>query len=141
MVSSLSSLRCTLADFRPVNTRCIYFDVDGKKENNLTLGPVLDMINHVAGRTTKPSPRISSLTFSSPSAASSDPRLKDGDELSFSYGPHEDAMLLTEYGFVVGRENVYQSVEIDRFIDGLFDAQGREGEIKKGVLTDEGYWG
>lgn len=50
-------------------------------------------------------------------------------------------MLLTEYGFVIGKENVYQDVEVDRFIEGLFDAQGREGEIKKGVLTDEGYWG
>jgi hypothetical protein len=99
------------------------------------------MINHVAGRTTKPSPRISSLTFSSPTTASTDPPLKDGDELSFSYGPHQDAMLLTEYGFVIGKENVYQDVEVDRFIEGLFDAQGREGEIKKGVLTDEGYWG
>lgn len=125
----------------PVNTRCIYFDIDGKKENNLTLCPVVDMINHVAGRTTKPSPRINSLTFSSPSAASADPILKDGDELSFSYGPHQDAMLLTEYGFVIGRDNVYQDVEVDRFVEGLFDAQGREGEIKKGVLLDEGYWG
>ncbi|GAA5848145.1 hypothetical protein JCM8547_004421 [Rhodosporidiobolus lusitaniae] len=124
-----------------VNTRCVYFDIDGKKENNLTLAPVIDMINHRPGRQTKPSPRISSLTFSSPSASSSDPPLKDGDELAFSYGPHEDAMLLAEYGFVVGRDNDYNAVEVDRFIEGMFDAQGREGELKKGMLEDEGFWG
>ncbi|GAA5894675.1 hypothetical protein JCM6882_006655 [Rhodosporidiobolus microsporus] len=124
-----------------VNTRCIYFDIDGKSQNNITLCPVIDMINHVPGRTTKPSPTLSSLTFPSPASSSSDPSLRDGDELAFSYGPHEDAMLLTEYGFVVGRENDYNAVEIDRFVEGLFEAQGREGEIKMGVLKDEGYWG
>jgi hypothetical protein len=34
---------------------------DGKRENNLTLCPVIDMINHSPGRTTKPDPRLSSL--------------------------------------------------------------------------------
>ncbi|BGO89451.1 hypothetical protein NBRC10512_006638 [Rhodotorula toruloides] len=124
-----------------VNTRCIYFDLDGRKENNLTLCPVIDMINHVPGRTTKPSPRIASMTFSAPSTSSGDPPLRDGDELAFSYGAHEDAMLLTEYGFVIGAENDYNVVEVDKYIKGLFEAQGREGELKVGVLKDEGYWG
>ncbi|BGP29921.1 hypothetical protein JCM10296v2_001673 [Rhodotorula toruloides] len=124
-----------------VNTRCIYFELDGRKENNLTLCPVIDMINHVPGRTTKPSPRISSMTFSAPSTSSGDPPLRDGDELAFSYGAHEDAMLLTEYGFVIGAENDYNVVEVDNYVAGLFEAQGREGELKVGVLRDEGYWG
>ncbi|BGP13733.1 hypothetical protein JCM10213v2_001671 [Rhodosporidiobolus nylandii] len=122
---------------KSLNTRCIYFDIDGKAANNLTLCP----INHVPGRTTKPHPTISSLTFSAPPSSSADPPLKDGDELAFSYGPHGDDFLLAEYGFVAGRENVYNSVEVDRFIEGLFEAQGKEGEVKKGVLADEGYWG
>ncbi|GAA5978215.1 hypothetical protein JCM10908_004275 [Rhodotorula pacifica] len=124
-----------------VNTRCIYFDIDGKRENNLTLCPVIDMINHSPGRTTKPDPRLSSLTFCAPAANSPDPVLHDGDELSFQYGSHEDAFLLAEYGFVVGEENVYNAVEVDRFVEALFDAQGDEGVLKKGVLKDEGYWG
>ncbi|GAA5881291.1 hypothetical protein JCM3774_000957 [Rhodotorula dairenensis] len=124
-----------------VNTRCIYFDVDGKRENNLTLCPVIDMINHSPGRTTKPDPRVSSLTFCAPAPASPDPVLHDGDELAFQYGSHEDAFLLAEYGFVVGEENVYNAVEVDRFVEALFEAQGDEGELKKGVLKDEGYWG
>ncbi|GAA6004778.1 hypothetical protein JCM10207_001011 [Rhodosporidiobolus poonsookiae] len=124
-----------------VNTRCLYFEIDSKKEDNLTLAPVVDMINHIPGRTTKPSPRISTFTFSSPPSTSPDPPLKDGDELAFSYGPHEDTMLLTEYGFVIGRVNDYNAVEVDRFVEGLFEAQGREGELKMGVLKDEGYWG
>ncbi|KWU46592.1 hypothetical protein RHOSPDRAFT_32052 [Rhodotorula sp. JG-1b] len=124
-----------------VNTRCIYFDIDGKRENNLTLCPVIDMINHSPGRTTKPDPRLSSLTFCAPAANSSDPALRDGDELSFQYGSHEDAFLLAEYGFVVGEENLYNAVEVDRFVEALFEAQGDEGELKRGVLKDEGYWG
>ncbi|GAA5964674.1 hypothetical protein JCM8115_004708 [Rhodotorula mucilaginosa] len=124
-----------------VNTRCIYFDIDGKRENNLTLCPVIDMINHSPGRTTKPDPRLSSLTFCAPAANSPDPALHDGDELSFQYGSHEDAFLLAEYGFVVGEENLYNAVEVDRFVEALFEAQGDEGELKMGVLKDEGYWG
>lgn len=50
-------------------------------------------------------------------------------------------MLLTEYGFVIGAENDYNVVEVDKYIEGLFEAQGREGELKVGVLKDEGYWG
>ncbi|GAA5904742.1 hypothetical protein JCM5296_000751 [Sporobolomyces johnsonii] len=124
-----------------VNTRCIYFDLGGKNEDNLTLCPVIDMINHVPGRATKPSPRIMSLTFSSPSSSSNDPPLKNNDELAFSYGPHEDAMLLTEYGFVVGEANDYNAVEVDRFVEALFEAQGEEGALKRGILADESYWG
>ncbi|GAA5957692.1 hypothetical protein JCM21900_002007 [Sporobolomyces salmonicolor] len=124
-----------------VNTRCIYFDLGGKNEDNLTLCPVIDMINHVPGRATKPSPRIMSLTFSSPPSSAGDPPLKNNDELAFSYGPHEDAMLLTEYGFVVGEANEYNAVEVDRFVEALFDAQGEEGGLKRGILADESYWG
>ncbi|GAA5922262.1 hypothetical protein JCM3775_005676 [Rhodotorula graminis] len=128
--------------FLNVNTRCIWFNVDpGNKDNNLTLCPVIDMINHAPRRMTKPESLLSTLSFSSPTHSSSDPALRDGDELCFSYGPHEDAMLLAEYGFVVGRSNEHNAVEIDRFVEALFDAQGREGELKRQVLEDEGYWG
>lgn len=125
-----------------VNTRCIWFSVDSSKDNNLTLCPVIDMINHVPGRATKPHPELAALTFHAPTSSSGDPPLRDGDELAFSYGAHEDSMLCAEYGFVVGRDNEYNAVEIDRFVEALFDAQeGGEGEVKKGVLRDEGYWG
>ncbi|GAA5837675.1 hypothetical protein JCM9279_006832 [Rhodotorula babjevae] len=128
--------------FLNVNTRCIWFNVDpSSKDNNLTLCPVIDMINHAPRRTTKPEALLSTLAFSSPTHSSPDPPLADGDELCFSYGPHEDAMLLAEYGFVVGRTNEHNAVEIDRFVEALFDAQGREGELKRQVLEDEGYWG
>ncbi|GAA5896337.1 hypothetical protein JCM8208_001850 [Rhodotorula glutinis] len=128
--------------FLNVNTRCIWFNVDpSNKDNNLTLCPVIDMINHAPRRTTKPEALLSTLSFSSPSHSSRDPPLEDGAELCFSYGPHEDAMLLAEYGFVVGRTNEHNAVEIDRFVEALFDAQGREGELKRQVLEDDGYWG
>ncbi|GAA6063245.1 hypothetical protein JCM10212_000347 [Sporobolomyces blumeae] len=148
------------------NTRCIYLDVNShRKEDNLTLAPVIDMINHFPSLETKPTPTSSSklpgavrgssssssssspgtltgLTFSSPARSSSDPRLRRDAELGFSYGGHDDAMLLAEYGFVIGSgENPYNSVDVDRYVEALFDAQGEEGEWKKGVLNDEGYWG
>lgn len=50
-------------------------------------------------------------------------------------------MLLTEYGFVIGSENDYNVAEVDKYVEGMFEAQGREGELKVGVLKDEGYWG
>ncbi|GAA6047590.1 hypothetical protein JCM3770_001579 [Rhodotorula araucariae] len=120
-----------------VNTRCIWFNVEG----NLTLCPVIDMINHSSQRSTKPEARLSSLTFSAPSATSSDPPLCDGDELTFSYGPRGDPTLLAEYGFVVGEGNAHNAVEIDQIIEALFEAQGEEGALKREVLEEKNYWG
>ena len=83
-----------------------------------------------------------SLSFSSPAYGSPDPQLIDGAELGFSYGAHEDPMLLTEYGFTLGNsENPFNNVSIDREVEELFDLLGAEGELKKGLLKDEGYWG
>lgn len=83
-----------------------------------------------------------SLSFSSPAYGSPDPQLVDGAELGFSYGAHEDPMLLTEYGFVLGnQENPFNNVSIDEEIAEMFDSLGEEGTLKKGLLMDEGYWG
>ncbi|GAA5911052.1 protein-lysine N-methyltransferase [Sporobolomyces salmoneus] len=133
-----------------VNTRCIYFDLPSnstspshwsKKENSLTLAPVIDMINHAPALSTKPHPSPTALTFSSPSRSSSDKELQKGDELAFSYGGHDDSFLLSEYGFTVGDENPYNSLDCDKYIEGMFENQGLEGELKIGVLKDSGYWG
>lgn len=140
-----------------VNTRCIYFDLPStsdspshwsKKENSLTLAPVIDMINHAPSLATKPHPTPSALTFSAPSRSSPDRKVSKGDELAFSYGGHDDAFLLSEYGFIIGNAdadgsggNEYNSLSIDKYIDALFDSQGAEGETKIEILKETDYWG
>ncbi|GAA5951789.1 hypothetical protein JCM3765_003119 [Sporobolomyces pararoseus] len=140
-----------------VNTRCIYFDLPTtgtapahwtKKENSLTLAPVIDMINHFPSLATKPHPTQTALTFSSPSRSSPDKKVMKGDELAFSYGGHDDSFLLVEYGFVIGHGdeqgrggNEYNSLDVDKYIDALFENQGAEGEMKVGILKDSDYWG
>ncbi|KAK4058830.1 hypothetical protein OIO90_000276 [Microbotryomycetes sp. JL221] len=117
-----------------VNTRCVYFDLGLAKADNFTLAPIIDM--------TKPLKTLNNnLIFSSPDAHSHDPPLKHGDELSFSYGFHEDSMLLTEYGFTLGSSNPYNNLDVTSIVEQLFDEQGPEGHLKKGILQDQGYWG
>lgn len=49
-------------------------------------------------------------------------------------------MLLSEYGFVLP-DNPFNNVNIDREIQQLYLDLGDEGELKKGILEDQGYWG
>ncbi|KAK4053815.1 hypothetical protein OIV83_001471 [Microbotryomycetes sp. JL201] len=146
--------------WKNVNTRCVYFDLGLSKDDNFTLAPVIDMINHADRREasrdhlvlqsstadrrhkTKPLQSMSKgLEFSSPSTRSIDPPLRDGEELSFSYGAHEDAMLLTEYGFTLGAGNPFNNLDCTPVVEQLFNEQGEEGALKRGVLQDAGYWG
>ncbi|GAA5932960.1 protein-lysine N-methyltransferase [Sporobolomyces koalae] len=143
-----------------VNTRCIYFDLPttssspahySKKENSLTLAPVIDMINHAPSLSTKPHPTPTALTFSSPSRSSTDKKVFKGDELAFSYGGHDDSFLLSEYGFIIGNAgqdpteeskqgNEYNSLNVDKYVEALFENQKEEGQLKIGILRDVDYW-
>lgn len=89
----------------------------------------------------KPLQRQHSLSFSSPPLNCPDPPIKTNDELGFTYGAHEDPMLLAEYGFTLGGTNFYNHVSVDRELENLFENLEEEGKIKRGVLEDEGYWG
>lgn len=81
------------------------------------------------------------LTFSTPEKYSSDVIPQAGAELTFSYGPHENPMLMAEYGFVSNEENPYDSVSINSQVEALFAAQGRVGEMKESLLKEHSYWG
>lgn len=75
-----------------VNSRCIYFDVgdsSASSADNLTLGPIIDMMNHQSGRLSKPIQKSDTLSFSMPAFGSPDSQFAVGSELVFSYGGHE----------------------------------------------------
>lgn len=40
-----------------------------------------------------------------------------------------------------GGGNQYNSVNVDKYIEGMFESQGAEGELKIGLLKDSDYWG
>lgn len=97
-------------------------------------------MNHRPGLQTVPTAVLGSLTFASPSSRSTDEPLRADDELCFSYGPHEDAVLLTEYGFVLGSGgNRYNQVYLDDLIIRLFE-DDPAFEVKRGLLQDHSYW-
>lgn len=68
-------------------------------------------------------------------------------EVLLQYGPHDDAFLLAEYGFVCwkdagGSGNRWNEVRVDALVEAMFAAvKGGEGHTKKRILEDEGYWG
>lgn len=129
-----------------VNSRCVFLRLNkALQSDNLTLAPVIDMINHTDNLQTTPQQTPGDgLEFRSPAFHSTDPPLREGQELSFSYGAHEDAMLLTEYGFTLktaAKTNPYNNVEVDRIVEDMFEQRGKDGELKRTILEEEGYWG
>ena len=148
-----------------VNSRCIYFDVNNSSPaDNLTLGPIIDMMNHQSGRLTKPIQKSDTLSFSTPTFGSPDSKFEIGSELVFSYGGHEwyvivilhisgwttdvqcSPMLLAEYGFCLStptdsdRGNAYNHLQIDDQVKALFSTDSHGAE-KRGLLENNGYWG
>ncbi|KAG0146805.1 hypothetical protein CROQUDRAFT_43866 [Cronartium quercuum f. sp. fusiforme G11] len=145
-----------------VNTRCLWFDLGCKRYiDNITLAPGLDMANHAVQSSVAPvatphtltifsshprgpfaSPRSKTLLSSSKptvrTKASSTVIHKKGDEIVFSYGPHGNATLWAEYGFVLNSSNPWDSIEITTIIDNLFKAE--EMAEKYMILRDSAYW-
>jgi hypothetical protein len=58
-----------------------------------------------------------------------------GDPVTFPYGAHEDESLLAEYGFVLGRTNEFNSVEVTAAVNSLMDGERLE------ILAEHGYKG
>ena len=104
-------------------------------------------INFTPGRCTKPQHTPTSMSFSAPPSGSIEPALRAGDEVFFTYGPHDDALLLAEYGFCLpvstsGEcDNIYNSLSLDQEIEAAFRANGEKGQAKRELLEEYGYWG
>lgn len=143
------------------NSRCVYMDLHYvKHEDNFTLAPLLDMANHTALRQKECTVRYSAvdgMELCAPPESS----LQAGEAVCITYGPHDNATLLVEYGFVLPRNvnanrlelsdqvnaasswhgNPHASVWLDEAVDRLIESQGAAGEWKRSLLQKEGYWG
>lgn len=68
-------------------------------------------------------------------------------EVLLQYGPHDDAFLFAEYGFVCwkdadGNGNRWNEARVDGFVEAmLLELPSGEGHTKRRILEDEGYWG
>lgn len=150
--ASLSQATRPFANQTAVNTRCIYHRLKGTRSHpdNLTLCPILDFANHAV---TGPcmTPRLSDAERSNAppipklgdplTLLSPDTPTKAGDELYLTYGAHSNRTLFVEYGFVAAcaPDDPRAEVDVQDLVEHLF--QGKDGETKKKMLQDSGYWG
>lgn len=148
------------------NSRCVYQKMHyASHSDDFTLAPLLDMANHSA------SPRLESkvqydardgLELRAPRSPGGTAGLRCGDEVCITYGPHSNAMLLAEYGFVLPRDvraaaewdaadgashetawrgNRYCGIDVDDEVAQLFAEQGAVGMWKIDLMESAAYWG
>ena len=143
-----------------VNTRCIYHRLAETRSNpnNLTLCPILDFANHTyVEKVAYPGTTWAERFDTGPSAtrkfgenfvllSPSTSTVVAGEQLFLRYGMHPNSTLFAEYGFVneVDWHNLPESfpseVEIDSYMETLFEKRCELGSFMKEVLLEEGYW-
>ncbi|OAV88137.1 hypothetical protein PTTG_09308 [Puccinia triticina 1-1 BBBD Race 1] len=142
-----------------VNTRCVSFPIGAKNSaDNIALAPAFDMANHspVSKVTAVATPQTLTMYSSTPQvnlnaraepppsyqslAAPCQPRFMKGQEITFSYGPHSNSTLLTEYGFVASEPNPWDSIDVTDEIVALFDHSNPTHITKIELLKNTGYW-
>ena len=93
-----------------VNSRCVFLPLQlPSHADNFTLAPLLDMANHTPDPSLECKVRFTpdgGLELSAPTRASrpadaGNRGLRKGDECFITYGAHSNAVLLSEYGFVL----------------------------------------
>lgn len=96
-----------------INSRCLYYEIKRNnpvKEDNLTLVPLVDFINHENNESKYNSfvEVTSNINLSKQDYKLhvKKENLKSGmNQLLFKYGPHNDCLLLNDYGFILNGEN------------------------------------
>mgnify|MGYP001761990707 CR=1 FL=1 len=143
-----------------VNSRCVFQDLGyAAHTDNFTLAPLLDMANHTAVPDLECKVQYdmrSGLDLRAPQGqkmgeSNAAAGLRCGDEVCITYGPHSNATLLAEYGFVLplGAGGSGGSWDGSRFcgvcVDGavqqMLEDQGEGGAWKRALLEQSGYWG
>lgn len=106
-----------------VNTRCLYWN-----EGGMALVPVIDYLNHTCDKADGLDVGSNAQGFYAKTQRS----YKAGEEVSFCYGPHENACLMVHYGFYV-EDNPWDFVSLD-------DGVTSDLMAYKNTLIDEGLW-
>lgn len=146
-----------------VNTRCLWFDLGLKDhDDNITLAPVIDMVNHTLQSNVKPiaTPNTFSLYSSHPNGEFGSPTSKNrilsskrnisskhkclshrkGDEILFSYGSHSNSTLWSEYGFIIKPYNRWNSIDITSSVLDLFMNSNDHSIERLSILKESNYW-
>ncbi|CUA73864.1 hypothetical protein RSOLAG22IIIB_01385 [Rhizoctonia solani] len=127
-----------------VNTRCLYHDLNFvNSSDNVTMCPILDFANHTS---------VYSLSITQDEFALGDGMtfltstpIKEGNQIFLRYGPHSNAFLFSEYGFVLPL-----NIEDTHLTDGeiLIDPdmeellrKTKDFMPKEELLKDRNYWG
>ncbi|KAG1684715.1 SET domain-containing protein 4 [Nymphon striatum] len=99
-----------------INTRSVYFEIDGKKcwEDNIALAPFLDLLNHSATACVKAGFNESNQCYEITTMNA----YKKFEEVFIKYGNHDNFQLLIEYGFVI-QDNPEEKIifTIDELVD------------------------
>lgn len=91
-----------------VNTRCLYIGLFGSASQNLTLAPVIDLLNHTAGHgCVMRWDGLRGMSIHTDRRAG----YEAGEEVHITYGHHPNAFLAVEYGFVLAG-NGHESVDL-----------------------------
>ncbi|KZO91670.1 hypothetical protein CALVIDRAFT_336471 [Calocera viscosa TUFC12733] len=119
-----------------VNTRQVWMPLNLSKRDNITLAPIFDMCNHTAGSggelKLSPAKRFVDLHVSYP--------LRKHDEVYIQYGPHSNAKLLVEYGFILPSRDcrIWEACVAD-LVSTMFEAEGKRGKEMLACLEQHGY--
>ncbi|KAI8928193.1 hypothetical protein BC831DRAFT_449523 [Entophlyctis helioformis] len=120
-----------------VNTRCISLNTDTEaawidKQPRIALAPFLDCLNHSVDAVITAGLEDDGGHY----RISTRVPYAKGEQVFISYGPHDNNMLLAEYGFVVQR-NSFNHVVLDREMEAIL---ARMPGVTK-MLKDEGMYG
>ncbi|KAF8605173.1 SET domain-containing protein [Ceratobasidium sp. AG-I] len=126
-----------------VNTRCLYHQLGFVDSgNNITMCPLLDFANHTSSASI--SVTQDEFALLDGMAFSSAIMLRLDDEVYLRYGAHSNAVLFSEYGFVIpfNRDNTHivdGEILIDPDVEELLQSS-EYSEQKIQLLKDRNYW-
>ncbi|CCG21991.1 Rkm2 protein [Candida orthopsilosis Co 90-125] len=110
-----------LLSWLSINSRCLYMKLptSSSAQDNFTMAPYIDFINHSPNDHCNLKIDGKGFQVFTTSSYSAD------EQLYFSYGPHSNDFLLTEYGFIVP-ENKWDDIDISEDILSLLKSNQKE---------------